>query len=51
MQKLKLQYFGRLIQRAYSLEKTLMLRKGWRQMEKEIAMGEIIRISLLTQWI
>ena len=26
MQKLKLQYFGRLIQRAYSLEKTLMLR-------------------------
>ena len=27
MLKLKLQYFGRLMQRAYSFEKTLMLRK------------------------
>ena len=27
MQKLKLQYFGHLMQRAYSLGKTLMLRK------------------------
>ena len=27
MLKLKLQYFGHLIQRAYSLEKTLMLGK------------------------
>ena len=27
MLKLKLQYFGHLMQRAYSLEKTLMLRK------------------------
>ena len=39
MQKLKLQYFGRLIQRAYSLEKTLMLsntevrrKRGWQRM-------------------
>ena len=37
--KLKIQYFGRLMQRAYSLEKTLMLgkpegrrRKGWQRM-------------------
>ena len=39
MQKLKLQYFGHLIQTADSLEKTLMLgkiesrkRKGWQRM-------------------
>ena len=39
MLKLKLQYFGHLMQRAYSLEKTLMLgktegkrRKGWKRM-------------------
>ena len=39
MLKLKLQYFGHLIQRAYSLEKTLMLgkiegkrRRGWERM-------------------
>ena len=33
MQKLKLQYFGYLIQRTDSLEKTLMLGKieGWRR--------------------
>jgi len=33
MLKLKLQYFGHLMQRADSLEKTLMLRKieGWRR--------------------
>ena len=37
--KLKLQYFGHLMQRAYSLEKTLMLgktegkrRRGWQKM-------------------
>ena len=32
MLKLKLQYFGHLMQRAYSLEKTMMLKKieGWR---------------------
>ena len=39
MLKLKLQYFGHLMQRAYSLEKTLMLgktegkrRRGWQKM-------------------
>ena len=33
MQKLKLQYFGHLMRRAYSLKKTLMLGKieGWRR--------------------
>ena len=33
MQKLKLQYFGHLMQRAYSLKKTVMLGKieGWRR--------------------
>ena len=33
MLKLKLQYFGHLMQRAYSLEKTLMLGKieDWRR--------------------
>ena len=35
--KLKLQYFGHLIQRANSLEKTLMLGKteGWRRMGQQ----------------
>ena len=34
---LKLQYFGRLLQRADSLEKTLMLgkrRRGWQRMRR-----------------
>ena len=37
MLKLKLQYFGRLMQRADSLEKTLMLRKteGRRRMQQQ----------------
>ena len=34
MLKLKLQYFGHLMGRANSLEKTLMLGKDWRQKEK-----------------
>jgi len=34
MLKLKLQYFGHLMQRADSLEKTLMLGKDWRQEDK-----------------
>ena len=34
MLKLKLQYFGHLMQRADLLEKTLMLGKDWRQEEK-----------------
>ena len=35
MLKLKLQYFGHLIERANSLEKTLMLGKDGSQEEKE----------------
>ena len=37
MLKLKLQYFGHLMQRADSLEKTLMLGKieGWRRREQQ----------------
>ena len=34
MLKLKFQYFGHLMQRTDSLEKTLMLRKDWKQEEK-----------------
>ena len=34
MLKLKLQYFGHLMRRADSLEKTLILEKDWRQKEK-----------------
>ena len=41
MPKLRLQYFGYLMQRAYSLEKTLMLwktevkrRRGWQRMRQ-----------------
>ena len=36
MLKLKLQYFGQLMQRANSLEKTLILGKDWRQKEKRV---------------
>ena len=32
MLKLKLQYFGHLMQRADSLEKTVTLGKGWQRM-------------------
>ena len=41
MLKLKLQYFGHLLQRAQSLEKTLMLEK-MRQEEKEMTEGEMV---------
>ena len=34
MLKLKLQYFGHLMRRVDSLEKTLMLRRDWGQEEK-----------------
>ena len=34
MLKLKLEYFGHMIQKAKSLEKTLMLKKDWRQEKK-----------------
>ena len=39
MLKLKLQYFGHLMQRADSLEKTLML--DWRQEEKGTTEDEV----------
>ena len=42
MLRLKLQYFGHLIQRADSLEKTLMLGKICRQEEKGMTEGEMV---------
>ena len=41
--KLKFQYFGHLIQRADSLEKTLMLEKIVRQNEEGAAEGEMLK--------
>ena len=41
--KLKFQYFGHLIQRADSLEKTLMLEKTVRQNEEGAAEGEMLK--------
>ena len=46
MLKLKLQYFGHLIQRAYSLGKTLMLGK----IEGKRRRGQQKMRWLLTQW-
>ena len=40
--KLKLQYFGDLMWRADSLEKTLMLLKGWWQEEKGMTENEMV---------
>ena len=40
--KLKLQYFGHLMQRADSLEKILMLGKIWRQGEKGTTEDEMV---------
>ena len=42
MLKLKLQYFGHLMGRADSLEKTLMLGKGRRQEDKGLTEDEIV---------
>ena len=42
MLKLKLQYFGHLMRRAESLEKTLMLVKDWRQEEKGMTEDEMV---------
>ena len=39
--KLKLQYFGHLMQRVDSLEKTLMLGRDWRQEEKGMTEDEM----------
>ena len=43
MLKLKLQYFGHLMQRSDSLEKTLMLEKDWGQEEKGVTEDEMVR--------
>ena len=43
MLKLNLQYFGHLMQRADSLEKTLMLGKDWGQQEKGAAEDETVK--------
>ena len=43
MLKVKLQYFDHLMQRADSLEKTLMLGKDRRQEEKWVAEDEMVR--------
>ena len=45
MLKLKLQYFGHLMGRANSLEKTLVPRAGkdWQQKEKGAAEDEMVR--------
>ena len=42
MLKLKLQYFGHLMWRPDSLEKTLMLGKDWRQKEKGTTEDEVV---------
>ena len=39
---LKLQYFGYLMQRVDSLEKTLMLRKHGKQKEKRVAENDVV---------
>ena len=46
---MKLQYFGHLMQRANSLEKTLMLGKieGWRRSGRQ---DEMVGMALSTQW-
>ena len=53
MLKLKLQYFGHLMQRADSLEKTLMLgkiegrrRRGWQRMRRLDGITDSIDMSL-----
>ena len=42
MLKLKLQYFGHLMQRTDSVEKTLILEKDWRWEEKETTEDEMV---------
>ena len=41
MLKLKLQYFGHLMQRVDSLEKTMMLLRGWGQEKKGMTEDEM----------
>ena len=42
MLKLKLQYFGHLMRRTDSVEKTLIVGKGWRQEEKGMTEDEMV---------
>ena len=57
MLKLKLQYFGHLMQRAYSFEKTLMLtliegkrRRGWQRMRCLDDITDLMDLSLSKLW-